>query len=107
MAIDADTWPTWWQILLYSTRLWTEIGVGILCSNTALDGMPTKLYILLAQLQRHPGCNAYLLFDKIKPRHHLRHGMFYLQARIHLHEIVAILLIDQELKRTSIAISDA
>src|SRR2546421_12286145 len=97
MTIDAHTWATWWQIVFYDTCLGTEISVGILCSNATLDGMPTKLYVLLAQTQWHPCCNAYLLLDKIKPCHHLRHRMFNLQARIHLHKIVAVLLVYQKL----------
>src|SRR5579875_502763 len=105
MAIDTYPRPTWRQILLDHSRLRAKVGVCIFRRNTALDGMAAQSNIFLPEMQWQPGGNAYLLLDQIDARHHLGHGMLYLQTGIHLHEIVTILLIYQELERASVAIS--
>src|SRR6266536_4442918 len=99
MAIDAHAGSSWWKVLFDNPRLWTEVGVGVLRCDAALDGMTMELDIALLQLQTHLGSDAYLFLDQIEARQQFRHRVFNLQACVHLHKIVMVLLVQQELER--------
>ncbi len=68
--------------------------------------MAAKLYIVLLELQRQTGRDTNLLLDQVGTCDHLCHRVFHLQAGIHLHEIIAILLIQKKFERTRIAIAN-
>src|SRR5579863_8555093 len=51
MAINAHTGATRRQVVLDSARLWAKIVIRILCRNATLDGMTTKLHVVLCQFQ--------------------------------------------------------
>src|SRR2546425_8454561 len=106
MAIHAHSWSTRRQILFHRTRLRAEIRAGILRRNTAFNGMTMRAQVFLPELQRHASSNTDLLLDQVGTCHHLGHGMFDLQAGIHLHKIIMALVIKQEFERAGVTISN-
>src|SRR5688500_6557670 len=59
-----------------------EVVVWILCVDPTLNGMPIELYVLLLVAQRTPARYPDLLLDNINTRHHFRHRVLHLQARV-------------------------
>src|SRR5712692_9768924 len=106
VTINTYTRPAGRQVLFNNARLRAEIVIRVFGSNATLDSMAAKLQRVLLELKRHTRRDTYLLLDEIGACHHLRHRVFDLQARIHLHEIVAILLVKQKFERTGVAIAD-
>src|SRR5579859_515132 len=106
VTIDTHARPSGRQIVFNNARLRAEIVISVLGGNATFDGMAAKLQRVLLDLERQTRRDAYLLLDEIGACHHLRHRMFDLQARVHLHEIVAVLLVKQKLVCASIAIAD-
>src|SRR5450759_1301148 len=106
VTIDTHAWSSGRQVLFDYARLRAEIVIGVFGGDATLDGVTAKLQRILLQFERHTRRDTYLLLDEIGASYHLRHRMFDLQARIHLHKIVAILLVKQEFERASVAIAD-
>src|SRR5688572_6545880 len=73
-----------------------EVVVWVLCVDPTLNGMPVELYVLLLVAQRTPARHSDLLLDNINTRHHFRHRVLHLQARVHLKEIKIFILVEQE-----------
>ena len=56
--------------------------------------------------QRLAGGDANLLLHEIDAVEHLRDGVLYLNARVHLHEVVRSILVEQHLDRAGADIVD-
>src|SRR5260221_8260648 len=106
MRIHAHARPAGRQILKNRACLRPEIQVRIFRRHPELDGMPAQRHIGLGEIQRLTCRDTELLAHEIQPRHHLRHRVLDLQARIHLHEIVVVVLVHQELHRADAFIAE-
>src|SRR5262249_46306121 len=65
---------------------WHEILLRVLRIDPRLDGMAFHHDLILPERQLLAEGDAQLPFDEVDPGDELRHGMFDLQARIHLDE---------------------
>ena len=63
--------------------------------DAAFDRVAEKTDVLLLQRQRRAGGDADLLADEIDAGDHLGHGMLDLNARVHLDEIEAAVLVEE------------
>src|SRR5579859_2578966 len=106
VTIDTHARPSGRQVLFNDARLRAEIVISVLGGNATFNGMAAKLQRVLLKLERQARRDTYLLLDEIGACHHLRHRMFDLQARVHLHEIVAVLLVKQKFERACVAVAD-
>ena len=103
MRIYADTRSARYVKTGNSSRRWHK-GDGILCVDAALDGVTAQLDVLLPVTQLVPRCNANLLLHNIDAGNHLRNGMFYLHACVHLDEIELVFFVEK-LERACAAIA--
>src|SRR5215813_7468018 len=71
--------------------------IGRLRIDSTFDRVSAKYYILLIKLESLTGGNQDLLAYQICVCHELGDWMFYLDPGIHLHEIKAIVLIQEKL----------
>src|SRR2546425_1238297 len=76
---------------------WPEIGVGILGIDPAFHRHAAVSDLLLAKAQALPARDADLLTDEINASHQLGHRMLDLDAGVDFDEVVAMLLVDEEL----------
>ena len=67
--------------------------------------MATRLDIALLESQLLAHCDPELPGDQIDVRDHLGNRMLDLDPRVHLHEVVAAVLVDQELERAGALVS--
>jgi len=58
------------------------------------------LHLALSEVKLLAGGDAYLPLDQVDPRDHFRHRMLDLNSGVDLHEVEALLGIDQELDGT-------
>ena len=90
-----------------ATRVRLEVGLGVLGGDAALDGGAARHNRVLRQtevLQRAPSRNQDLRRDNVHARDLLGDGVLHLQTGVDLNEVVAVLLVHQELGSTSVAI---
>jgi hypothetical protein len=71
-----------------------------------LDRVPAELHFVLAPGQWLPARDAQLPLDQVKPRDAFGDGVFHLQPRVHLHEVVVTCTIEQELHRARAHVAD-
>src|SRR5262249_62013063 len=76
--------------------------------DAAFDGVTEKVYVGLFERQRFATGDPQLLRHEVHSRNHFGHGMFHLNARVHLQKekLVAVVVKD-ELHRAGILIIDA
>ena len=55
-------------------------------------------HVVLGEAERFAFSNANLIANDIGQRHHFSDGMLDLDARVHLHEIETLVLVEQELE---------
>ena len=67
---------------------------------------PRSGIAVLRQRQRLAGRDAQLPLDEVEARHHLGDRMLDLQARVHLHEVEAAVLLGDELDRARADVAD-
>ena len=77
----------------------------ILGIDPCLDRMAALRQVGLREWQRRPGGNRDLQLHQIHAGHQLGHRVLDLQARIHLQEVVATVLVEHELQRPGIAVA--
>ncbi|MNT32795.1 hypothetical protein D3C72_1686930 [compost metagenome] len=71
-----------------------------------LDRMAGDAHVVLRQRQRLAGRHAQLQFDEVQPRHRFGHGVLHLQPRVHFHEPVLVLRVEQKLERARAFVGD-
>ena len=74
-----------------------EPAFGLLGVHAALDGVAAVRDVVLRERQRVARRHADHLFHEIGARDHLGDGVFHLDARVHLHEVVVQLIVQQKL----------
>src|SRR5690348_14347146 len=99
MRVNAHTMAAGSMQYSYSARAWTEVVIRIFCIDTAFYGMHFRLIIFTAN--RYTCSYLNLFFNKIVVDHFLSHTMFYLDTRIHFHEVEIAMLIYQEFYSTN------
>src|SRR5690606_34282701 len=103
--VDAYTSAAWRMILGDLSGPGRE-RVGVFRHDAALDGVTTELPgARVRKLELLASSRADLLHHQIDPRHHFRDRVFYLDARVHLHEVQAPLFIHQELESTETGVA--
>src|SRR6266699_1793837 len=104
-TVDADTWSFWFNKACYQTCRGQEVFLGIFCIETHLDGVSTRAYLVLGQLEWLAGCDKQLVADQIYARHKLGDRVLYLQACVHLKKIEVSIGVKYKFYRTSIDVS--
>src|SRR5215212_5832513 len=101
------------SVVAYSRTLWRREGLEqsarghcllVLRVDPSLDGIAPQGYILLGEWERFPPGDGELELDEVEVRDELRHGVFDLQARVHLQEVVLI-PVEQELHCARVGIA--
>lgn len=108
-TVQTDTVTTSGTVDLDLTGVRGEALGRILGGDTALDGETTSRDALLRQaqlLERGTGSNLDLGGDDINTRDLFGDGVLDLDTGVDLDEVVAVLLVDQELGGTSVAVVD-
>ena len=80
-----------------------EVLVGVLGVDAKLHRVPDHRHVFLLQAQRFSGSDPDLLLHQVHAGEHLRHGVLYLDARVHLYEVELIAL-DEKLHGTSVRV---
>ena len=107
MAVQTNPRPPGRRVERHTPRRRRKATRGILRVQTHLNGVTRHPDVILAQPQRLAQRNPYLHLHQIHARHHLRHRMLHLNARVHLHEAEPPLPIQQILNRTRATVVDA
>src|ERR1700704_5132800 len=68
---------------------------GVLGIDSALDGVPLKLYIVLGEFEVGAGGHANLCENEVDVRDGFGDGMFDLDARVHFNEVELAILIEK------------
>ena len=74
-----------------------EIAEGIFCVDTALNGPAVALHIGLGNGQLFAIGHANHHLHQVNARNGFGHGVFHLQARVHLQEVEALVFADHKL----------
>jgi hypothetical protein len=82
-----------------------EVALRVLGVDAALDAVAAQ-FRRLRDRQRLARRHADLLLHQVHARHQLRHRMLDLDARVHLHEVEAAVLVEQELDRARREVAD-
>src|SRR5262249_2380300 len=93
-------------IKIDAARRWLKIVGRIFGIDTAFDRMQSRDRVRDMRRERFTSGDADLLLYEIAAVNFLRDGVFHLDARGHLHEIKALVLIDQKLNRACIFVAD-
>ena len=80
--------------LIYFTAARTEIKVGVFRVDPAFYSISMYVNPILRHGKLVACGNANLPLNQVEAGDHLRHRMFHLQARVHLHKIKVALLIE-------------
>src|SRR5262245_37593895 len=78
----------------------------ILGIDAAFHNVSSEFDVLLAVRQLPAGSNQNLITNDIDPRNALRHRMLHLDASVHFHEVELLVLINKELERADVGITD-
>ena len=62
--------------------------------------------VILAKPKRLAFSDANLVAHDVSERNHFRHWMLNLNARVHLHEVKALVFVEQKLKRSGARITN-
>ena len=103
-GIDADAVAGRQMQVFHDTRARHEVLRRDFRVDAALDGMSTRLHILLREAQRFARRDTDLFDDEIGAGHHLRHAMLHLDSRVHLHKVEVPLRVHDELDGACIGI---
>ena len=79
---------------------------GVFGIDPAFDRMPRDLDIRLLITQLQTCCRTNLLTNDIDPGDHFGNRMLYLNSRIHLHEVIIMIRIEQKFHGTDTGITD-
>lgn len=108
-TVQADTVATSRAVYLELTSIGREALGGVFGGDTALDGETTDGDTVLGQAELLEGStcgNLNLSCDNIDAGNLLSDGVLDLDSRVDLDEVVSVLLVDQELGSTGIAVVD-
>src|SRR5262249_4300693 len=105
MGVEAHARPAWRVPAHDCTGRRPEVRRRVLGVDAALDGHAALGNVLLLEAQRLAGRDADLLADQVNARYQLRDGVLYLDARIHLDEVEAVVGVHEELARTGILVA--
>src|SRR5207245_318370 len=78
-----------------------------LCVDAALDGVALDPDLLLAERERLSGRERDLLLHQVDAGGGLGDGVFDLDARVHLDEVVVAVFVHEELERADVAVAAA
>src|SRR6185436_9901121 len=106
-SIDTYADPARREIGCDRTGAGTKVVFGVFRVDAALDRLALERDFLLRDLKRDACCNGNLMTHDIDCRDLLGHCMFHLEARVHLHEVIAVVLIEEKLDGTGIVILDS
>src|SRR5262245_24943417 len=81
-------------------------GDGVFGVDAAFDGVADEDQLVLCLIQLFSGGDADLGGDQVVDRDHLGDRMFNLDARVHLHEIEAAVLVEQKFDGAGVAVAD-
>src|SRR5665213_1730727 len=84
---------------------WKELVRRILACDAALDSPSVRRDVCLCKSKRFARCNAELPLHEIDARYQHRDGMFNLEARVHLEEVVLAVAIEEELTRARVHVT--
>src|SRR5215208_3587272 len=76
----------------------------VLGIDAGLDGAAPQGHFLLGEWERFPRCDGELEVDEVEASNELRHGVFDLQARVHLQE-VELVIVEEELHRACVVVA--
>ena len=103
-GIDTDAVAGRQMQVLHDTRARHEVLRRDFRVDAALDGMSTRLHLLLGEAQRFARRDTDLFNDEIGAGHHLGDAMLDLDSCVHLHEVEVPLRVHDELDGTCICI---
>ena len=83
-----------------------KIAFRVLGVNARLDGVPREAQFILQKRQSLSRRDPQLPLDQVEPGNHLGDRVLDLQARIHLHEVEAPVLLGDEFHRAGAAVAD-
>src|SRR5690625_7032229 len=106
MGIDSDPRPTWWVEDRDRPRRGREVPVRILGIDPALDRVALELDRPLRDREPFTSGDPDLFLDEIDPRHEFGHRVLDLYPGIHLHEVEAPILVEEELYRARRGVPD-
>src|SRR5207247_11266079 len=106
MRVDSNATAAGRVIKSYPAWRRLKIFLWIFGVDAALDGMQARSCMRDVRGKRFSGSNANLFFDQVTSINLFRDRVFHLDARIHLDEIKMPILIDEELDRARIFVSD-
>src|ERR671920_1699683 len=76
----------------------------VLGIDAGLDGAAPQGHFLLGEWERFPRCDGELEVDEVEASNELRHGVFDLQARVHLQE-VELVIVEEKLHRACVVVA--
>lgn len=109
-SVKTNTVTTSRSINLNLSSIWCKALRWVFCGNTALEGKTSRGDVILSQtklLERRASCDLNLCCYNIDTCDFLGDGVLDLDSGIDLDEVVAVLLVNQELSCTRIAVLDA
>ena len=83
-----------------------KIALRVLGVNARLDGVPREAQFILQKRKPLSCRDPQLPLDQVEPGNHLGDRVLDLQARIHLHEVEAPILLGDEFHRAGAAVAD-
>src|SRR6185295_8865727 len=83
-----------------------EVVLGVFRIDAALDSMALERDLLLCDFKRETGCNRDLMAHDVDRGNLFGDSMFDLEPRVHLHKIIAAVLIEEKLNGAGIVIID-
>ena len=94
MGVDADTATTGGVKEINLARAGSEIVVGILGVDSALDRVAARGAVHDVSGKRFAGSDTNLLFDEVTTANFLGNGMLHLDTGVHLHKVKVLVVVD-------------
>ena len=83
----------------HRAALWQEAALGVFRAQPHFDRMAVELHVRLRQWQRLAGGDKQLQRDQVEPGDGFGHRVLDLQPRVHLHEVVVPVAVEQKFER--------
>lgn len=108
-GVETHTVTTGRAVDLDLSSVGLEVGAGIFSGDAALDGETTAVDVVLGEtelLEGNTSSDLDLRSDNVDTGDLFGNGVLDLDSRVDLDKVVAVLLVDQELGGTGIAVAD-
>src|SRR4051812_9027719 len=104
VAVEAHARAAGEAQLLDLTGRGGEVAQGVLRIDPALDGVTILRNVVLLERQLLAGRDQDLLLDQVNAGHLFGYGVLDLDAGVHLEQVIALVLVDQELDRAGVGV---